>query len=198
MITSPLDYYNALLQVKDKSKPNYAILLPTDETIYNIDLNTRKVQAPKYLGVESDIYAETIYFKVDRFFDNMDLADTTCSIQYINNGIKDDTGNSYLVPFFDVTTYKKEQKILIPWQISNIVTKAPGDITFSFRFFKLNESNKNIYELNTLPASSKILKGINIDLEGYDDEYKDADIISNLQNRINELSNQVGTYWIEI
>jgi hypothetical protein len=43
MITSPLDYYNALLQVKDKSKPNYAILLPTDETIYDIDLNTRKV-----------------------------------------------------------------------------------------------------------------------------------------------------------
>ena len=43
MITSPLDYYNALLQIKDKNKPNYAILLPTDETIYDIDLNTRKV-----------------------------------------------------------------------------------------------------------------------------------------------------------
>ena len=196
MITSPLDYYNAILQVKDKNKPNYAILLPTDETIYNIDLNNRKVQAPEYLGVASDKYAETIYFKVDRFFDNMDLADTVCTIQYINNGSKE--GYSYLVPFLDITTYKKEKKILIPWQISHIVTQISGSVTFSFRFFKLNDFNECIYEINTLPATSKILKGMEFDWEGYDDEYKESDIITELQERIDYLSNHVGTYWTEV
>ena len=105
MITSPLDYYNTIDRIKDKNKPHYAILLPTDETIYEIDLSTRKVEAPKFLSLQSDNYAETIYFKTDRFYDNMDLADTVCSIQYQNSGVKNDEGRMYLVPFFDIITY---------------------------------------------------------------------------------------------
>lgn len=198
MITSPLDYYNAIDQIKDKNKPHYAILLPTDETIYEIDLSTRKVEAPKFLSLQSDNYAETIYFKVDRFYDNMDLADTVCSIQYQNSGIKDDEGRMYLVPFFDITTYKKEKKILFPWQISGEVARAPGNITFSIRFFKLNDLGQYIYKVNTLPATSKILAGLDLNLDQYDNEYKNSDIITNLQNSINTLSNQIGVYWIEV
>ena len=198
MITSPLDYYNTITQIKDKNKPHYAILLPTDETIYEVDLSTRKVEAPKFLSLQSDNYAETIYFKIDRFYDNMDLADTVCSIQYQNSSIKDDEGRMYLVPFFDITTYKEEKKILFPWQISGEVARAPGNITFSIRFFKLNDLGQYIYEINTLPATSKILAGLDLDLDQYDDEYKNSDIITNLQNSINTLSNQVGVYWIEV
>lgn len=198
MITNPIDYYNAISQINDKNKPHYAILLPTDETIFEVDLETRKVEAPKFLSLHSDNYAETIYFKVDRFYDNMDLADTVCSIQYINSGIKGDEGRSYLVPFFDITTYKEQNKILFPWQISGEVARAPGNITFSIRFFKLNDLNQYIYEINTLPAVSKILAGLDIDLDQYDDKYENSDIITNLQNRIDELSRMSDLYWIEV
>jgi hypothetical protein len=38
------------------------------------------VEAPPVLGVKKDHYAETLYFSVDRYYDNMDLASTTCLI----------------------------------------------------------------------------------------------------------------------
>lgn len=197
MITSPQDYYKALQSIKNKNKPQYAILLPKDETIYNIDLNKREVEAPPFLGLINDNYAETIYFKVDRFFDNMDLADTTCSIQYTNSGIENDEGRSYLVPFFDIYTYKDQNKILLPWQISGEVARASGIVNFSFRFFKLNDRNQYVYNLNTKTATSKVLSTLDLELSQYDDEYKNSDIITNLQHSINVLSGQIGIYWTE-
>lgn len=208
MITNPLEYYNSIQQIKDLNKPQYAILLPSDEKIYNIDLNTRKVDAPQYLSVKSDHYAETIYFTVDRYYDNMDIADTVCTIQYTNSGVKTedgekDPGRSYLVPFYDITTYKEEGKILLPWQISGEVTRAAGDITFSFRFFKLNSQapigeRDCIYSLNTVPATSKILHGMNLDPENNENLYIPQDAFTQLTEEIERVSRQSGLYWIEV
>ena len=50
------------------------------ETIYDINLDTRIIDSPKFIGVEKDHAAETIYFKVDRYYDYMDLANTICII----------------------------------------------------------------------------------------------------------------------
>ena len=108
MITNPNDYYNAIQQIKDLNKPQYAILLPVDEKIYNIDLDNRSIEAPEFLSLQTDHYAETVYFLVDRYYDNMDLADTICTVQYQNE--KDKDGRIYLVPFFDITTYKRKIK----------------------------------------------------------------------------------------
>lgn len=198
MITNPIDYYNKIQQIKDLNKPQYAVLLPVDENTYEIDLNTRTVKAPKFLSVKTDHYAETIYFVVDRFYDNMDLADTVCTIQYLNSGIKDDPGEMYLVPFYDITTLKDEGKILFPWQISGEVTKALGTLTFSFRFFKLNEKGEYIYSLNTIPASSQILNGLDLKLDTNDGFYVPADIVTQIYNEIDKVSRQTDLYWIEI
>lgn len=201
MITNPIDYYNAIQQIKDLNKPQYAILLPTDEKIYNIDLDNRSIEAPEFLSLQTDHYAETVYFLVDRYYDNMDLADTICTIQYQNE--KDKDGRIYLVPFFDITTYKKENKILIPWQISGEATRNAGTITFSVRFFKLNdfaESGKKdyIYSLNTKPAVSKILYGMDIDSENNENLYIPANIVTQLMNDIERVSRQSDLYWTEI
>ena len=200
MITNAIDYYNAIIQIKDLNKPQYAILLPTDENIYDIDLNSRTVKAPDYLSLRTDHYAETIYFKVDRFYDNMDMADTVCTIQYLNSGIKDDSGKMYLVPFYDIYTYKEEKKILLPWQISGEATRAAGNLTFSFRFFKLNDEGQYIYSLNTIPVTSKILQGMDLNLteDNKDDFYIEADEVSKMNTRIDELSKQIGLYWTEV
>lgn len=206
MITNPVDYYNALQQIKDLNKPQYALLLPTDEKIYEIDLSTREIKAPKFLSLHTDHYAETIYFKVDRFYDNMDLADTVCTIQYLNDGVKKltgeaDTGRMYLVPFFDITTFKEEGKMLIPWQISGEVARAAGNITFSVRFFKLADNKKDyLYSINTSPATSKILIGMDLNLtdKNQDNFYVPADQVSEIYSRIDELSKQIDLYWVEV
>lgn len=201
MITNPNDYYNAIQQIKDLNKPQYAILLPVDEKIYNINLDNRSIEAPEFLSLQTDHYAETVYFLVDRYYDNMDLADTICTVQYQNE--KDKDGRIYLVPFFDITTYKKENKILIPWQISGEATRNAGTITFSVRFFKLNDFAENgkkdyIYSLNTKPAVSKILYGMDIDSENNENLYIPADIVTQLMNDIERVSRQSDLYWIEI
>ena len=69
MITTPKDYYSLYHRIQSENAPSIAVLLPTDERIYKIDLNARTVEAPEYLSVEKDHRAETIYFTVNRFYD---------------------------------------------------------------------------------------------------------------------------------
>ena len=80
MITTPQDYNSKLHLIKNTNKPSIAVLLPSDEKIYNINLSERKIEAPEYLSIEKDHYAETIYFLVDRYYDNVDLVETTCIV----------------------------------------------------------------------------------------------------------------------
>lgn len=215
MITNPVDYYSHILQITDKNRTEIATLLPVDEKIYDIDLNKRTTSAPDFLSVMTDRYAETIYFKVDRFYDHMDLADTVCVIQYTNSGVPGDEGHLYLVPFFDITTYYNERKILFPWQVSDIVTKAAGTITFSIRFFKImtepayteeNEKGEQvtvgpknylIYSLNIQPCKSKILLGMNIINKENDPYNKTPELYEQVMSRVDELSRQIGLYWID-
>lgn len=139
------------------------IILPKDTKIYNIDLDTREIEAPEVLSVQSDHYAETFYFLVDRYYDNMDLAQTNCIIQYVIG----DQSYVYAVPYCDVTTF--EGKILIPWIISASATQSGGTVKYFVRFYltkgsltedpETKESQAHfIYSLSTLPAKSTILK----------------------------------------
>jgi hypothetical protein len=109
MITTPQEYYSKLYLIQDTNKPSVAILAPSDEKIYNIDLSTRKIESPDFLSIKKDHMAETIYFTVDRYYDNIDLLETTCVVQYIN---ADKEARIYAVPFYDITTF--EGKILFP------------------------------------------------------------------------------------
>jgi hypothetical protein len=101
MITSAEEYLSKQYLVNSANIPTIALLLPSTEKIYNINLSTREVEVPEYLSVLKDHYAETIYFKCDRFFDNMDLTDTVCVIQYQNKN-SPDNGHYYAVPFYDI------------------------------------------------------------------------------------------------
>lgn len=199
MIVPAEEYYQNLIQINDTNKPILANLLPSDEKIYNIDLNTRKVEVPQYLSVKKDHRAETVYFTVDRYYDNMDLSSTVCLIQYINDGVKketgiEDLGHFYLVPFYDITTFKEEKKILFPWQIGGPATAAAGTVNFSFRFFILNAENQYLYSLNTLEATSKVLYGMDITDKENENLIIPADTVTEIYNKINELSSN----WLEI
>lgn len=162
MITTPQEYYEKLAQIDELSKSQVALLMPHDERIYNIDLNARTIDAPEFLSVEADHRAETIYFLVDRFYDNVDLSTTNCIIHYIN---ADGEARVYPVPFLDIETFSEDNKMLIPWLIEGAATKAAGKVTYAVKFFKIiREDNQPAvsYELNTLLATSQVLHGMDI------------------------------------
>ncbi len=118
MITARDDYLDLLHRVQDPNRQNQIIQLPKDEPIYNIDLNTRTIEAPEFLSVEFDHNSEVIYFSVDRFYDNIDLSTMFCVIQYQNaNPEKVKSGYIYPVPYFDIITQAKENKMLFQWAI---------------------------------------------------------------------------------
>jgi hypothetical protein len=125
------------------------------------------------LGTKNDHYAETIYFKMDRYFDNMDLTTTVGLVQYVNKNAKHDDGTKdeghiWPIPFYDATTCVQldpndKDKIIFPWSIDGFVTKATGPVEFAFKFYLLDESGKNyIYNLNTSSATSKVIDGMNV------------------------------------
>ena len=43
MITNANEYYQELYRIQDHNFPLKAVLVPSDERIYNVDLSTRKV-----------------------------------------------------------------------------------------------------------------------------------------------------------
>lgn len=171
MITSTQEYFSNLNILSNINQPVYAAL-PSAENIYNIDLNTRTISAPKILSIEKDHKAEVIYFSIDRYADYMDLAQTCCVIQYNVQRKKDNklVNKTYFypVPFFDIYKKIEEKKILFPWCLDATVTSASGIVEFSICFFKIgtyindNGQAEQIYtyKLNTLPAKSEVIQGI--------------------------------------
>lgn len=204
MITTPEEYQKYLFQIQDENFPKKAILLPTDETIYNVNLNERTIEAPEILSAKDDHFAETIYFCADRYYDNMDLTETVCLIQYINKNAKlesgvPDPGRVYVVPFYDITTYSEENKILFPWCISGNATSAAGPITFAIKFYKLNEDGTQYnFILNTKPSSSKILHGMNIDIANNENYILSDNVVENLWQEIHSLKKDYDIYWLEM
>lgn len=195
MITSASEYFALYHQVTSGNPPDLAVLLPSEENIYEVDLNTRTITAPEHLGVHKDQRAEVIYFKMDRFYDHFDLSTAIGVIEYINAN-----GESYIygIPFYDITTLntnetvlaheaysetafqevkESKEKILFPWIVSSDVTRYPGTVQFAMSFYVLNKDadqialegeNPNVdflLRLNLLPATSTVLKGIGIDPE---------------------------------
>lgn len=203
MKTTAAEYNQYSYLLDGVSPPSIVVMLPTDETIYNIDLNSRTIEAPEFLSVATDHYAETIYFKVDRFFDNMDLTKTIGVIQYVNENAKNEMGQpaggfAYLIPYYDVEYFRAsgEDKILIPWCINGPATAAAGPITFSFRFYLMSDDGATyLYNLNTQPATSKILHGMHIMTKENENFAWSDEQIDELIARINQIEKKSTLYW---
>jgi hypothetical protein len=191
-----LDY---LFEISSQNPPCIVELPGASDTkrnnTYNVNLETRKIQSPEFLSVSTDHKAEVVYFVVDRFFDYMDLTTTTCVIQYIAPG---NVPYVYIVPYYDIYTLRNHNKIIIPWEIDGSATQCKGTIQYSIRFFKIDgsgESAKLVYNLNTLPAESKILDGLNIDPLNKDAIDFETQAYEQLMQHISDLYKNQGTYW---
>ena len=199
MITDSHDYEEMLWRIQNNTPPRKALLLPKDEKIYDVNLDTRVIDIPKFLSVEKDHQAETIYFKVNRYFDYMDLSQKCCIIQYTNA-----LGNTYVypVPFFDIQTFANEGKMVFPWCIQGPATEASGTVRFAITFYSINLDHKLNYCLNTLVAKGEILSGqSDSSIDGISNSQISLDnslleLIQELERASNE--GMLSVYWVDV
>ena len=213
MITNSEEYLDFLTKIENGT-PTYELRIPSDEPIYEVDLNTRVINAPKFLSVETDHDAELIYFSIDRYFENIDLL--TCAGLVLFKNAKNEE-YAYLIPAYDVVT--EPGKIIFGWNIQGAVTKYSGNVQFAFKFFKLNEkfdeesnSFKPVleFDLNTLIAQSKILSGwASISKSDPSDLYVPEIIIDNdilegiadlkvAASELRELQQEMQIFWLDV
>jgi hypothetical protein len=172
-------------------------LEPTEANSYQVNLSERKIIGPKYLSVETDHKAETVYFIVDRFFDYMDLARTTCVVQYIN---AKNESHYYVVPFYDCLSLLDENKMIVPWNIDGSATVAPGTVKFNLRFYKI-EKDEFVYNLTTQTALAEVLHGMkakNFKPEDYKMPVGEESVYLQLREAIKDLNERFihSLYWL--
>ncbi|MEE1084275.1 MAG: hypothetical protein UH850_11180 [Paludibacteraceae bacterium] len=157
MITDVSEFKQRLQSIQQNSSVVYTTL-PSSEPRLIIDANSREISIPvefDFLAVKNDHKAETVYFEIDRYFDDCDLSEQTCVIQWSNSG---DEG---IAPCTELDIETFEGKIIFGWEITSDCTRLPGDISFSVRFYTIDELGNFEYNFNTLPAQSKILDTLN-------------------------------------
>lgn len=194
MITGSEEYKQYLATLADSyNPPNILIRIPADEPIYKIDLNTRVIEPPKMLGVEADHEAELVYFMVDRYYDQVDLAQCICGIQF-KNAYQEEY--IYIVPVYDILSMPG--KIIFAWNIQSPVTKYGGTVEFSFKFFKIDKtSGELLYELNTLVCKTKVLVGW-ANKYGANHKYNQFTVDQILTDTYDENGNIVKGIWSKI
>lgn len=131
-------------------------MLPLDEEVFEINADTRTIKVPasfsKSAGMQKDHMAEMIVFTIDRYFDYMDLANTTIYVQWTAGNVE---GASLVHrDLYDLETIPG--KIRFGWPLTSNITANPGLVKFSVRFFRANENKEVVYSFNTLTAEITI------------------------------------------
>lgn len=185
------DYFLNLEAIKtyvaDNSDKDYFLRLPTDEEIFRIDANTRNINVPTIfksngIGVVGDNYAETVWFKIDKYFDIQDLGTDSIHIRiYWELPGTNPKIRGYSVPQYrDV--WSEAGQLIFGWVIPELLTENPGNLLFSVRFFENEEGG---YEFNTLSQTVKInstLYNKKIESEYKQDETDRGAVLDRLAN----------------
>lgn len=179
-ISSLEEYFSYMKNLTQLDK--HFTMLPLDEDVFEIDLNTRQITVPPAfakngISVQGDEVAEIVYFKTDRFYDATDLApdpigdddeDTIGIYIQWESSAKDENGkpiSGVSVPWI-VDRDTIPNHILIGWPLSSKITKAAGTVKFSVRFFKYDKNKQAIvYSLSTLVQTATIKPSLDYDLE---------------------------------
>ena len=156
----PSDLVSLLAELQANSK-TIVTIVPSDSEIINVDLNTRSIEIKssaysKFLSVARDHYAETIYFRVPRYFDGVDLMRMACVIEYTNAA-----NESRISPILVKDNLSEPGYILLGWCIHGDATKKAGTIKFAMRFYSINLSTHEfVYSLRTQQTDGKIMYGV--------------------------------------
>ena len=193
-----MTYKNLLSNIQNAAiNSTTTVNMPNNKYFYEIDLNNRSINGPSTISVQGEHYAETVYFLFYLFYDNMDLAQTNCVIHYIIN----DKSYIYAVPFCDIRSY--DGKIIIPWSISMSATQTSGIIQYFISFYLLDNTDSDeptyIYNLNTRPASSRVL--VTLSSEDFVEENNTLNLPSYYEELISnfvQIANSSATFWTDV
>lgn len=140
-------------------------MLPLDEEAFEINANTRAITVPAHfkasgVSVVGDEIAETVFFKIARFFDAMDLNTCDIFVQWT-----DVDGNEFATPINLIDIESDPGYIIFAWPISSTMTTKAGNIKFNVRFLKQDSaSGIVVYSFSSLTAEVKINNGLNFDI----------------------------------
>lgn len=139
----------------------YFLRIPLDEPFFEINANTRGITVPGELsqvGVVGDKLAEILFFRIDRYYDAVDL--DTRHI-YIEWELPD--GTRGISRDFLRDTQSEKDKIIFGWLIDDVLTDQIGTIKFAVRFVEWqdrgDEAANNahlLYSFSSLPATISI------------------------------------------
>lgn len=170
-ITSLDEYFSYIVELNKISK-RYTIL-PLDEEVFDIDANTRTIKVPDSfknngISVQGDEVAEIVYFRINRFFDAIDLALRDIYVEW-KSAAKDENGKEITgvsVPWV-IDTESDPGYIIFGWALSSKITAAAGTVTFAVRFYTFDKEKELLeYSLSTLQQTATIKPSLNFDLKG--------------------------------
>ena len=166
-------------------------VLPIDEDHFEINANTRAINIPASfkkngVAVQGDDLAEVLYFKIDRYFDYMDLNNCEIYIQWETPKRADGTTIKSVSSAYIRDITSEPDKLIFGWALSDAITANAGNLKFSIRFLQWDttESGEKIlaYSFSTLTAQVLIQPSINFNPE--EDEYKVDDVADRLFERL--------------
>lgn len=177
---SSLELYFGIIQNLIEIDPKFGIL-PLDEPFFEIDANSRTISIPKNFSVQvqGDESAETIYFKIARYFDTVDLYNQTVVIRYeLPDGTKVEAE-----PWITIIE-EKSGDVVFGWALSKMATSQVGNLKFAIQFYSLNEKNEKSYIFNTLSTEIPIKRSLQIDQDTVfeEDENNREAILSRFKN----------------
>lgn len=152
--------------VKDWGIDTKYIIFPADEPLFEIDANTRVITVPEHfrkngISVQGDDLAETIYFKIYKYFDINDFfANSKIEVNWkMTSGNKTVEGITEIDDKLDDLDH---DYIIFAWPIDSSITIGKGTLQFSVTITGyaegVNDAIGFIY--NTLPASVNINGGL--------------------------------------
>ena len=136
--------------------------LPLDEPIFEIDANSRKITVPNDfrsngLSVQNDHLAEIIFFRIDRYFDDMDLGNCNIEINW-KTGTKVGKTSRFVMAKDIQPGY-----VIFGWPVDKEITEKSGAVTFAIEFNKKDGNGQITYSFNTMPISVNIKEGLVLD-----------------------------------
>ena len=159
------------------------LMLPLDEPYFEVDANKREIIVPAEfkkngISVQGDNIAESLIFKINRFFDYIDLAKMEVRVQWENANKENGVSDVYVVDASKDVDY-----LFIMWPLTDEITKYPGTVKFSLRFYKSNGGQLS-YSFSTKIAAATI----NSSHDFADDVVSGS---SNIDNAVNAFSNSI-------
>lgn len=183
-----------LLKAMTENTKTILTVIPSDAEIINIDLNKREIQLGSsaysdFISVAREHYAETIYFRVPRYFDGVDLLRMSVVVEYTNAA-----GESRVAPILVEDVTSEPDYILFGWCIHGDATRVAGNLKFAIRFYSINlGTGEFVYSLRTLPVTGKIMYGVN---ENFDEQ--EVLYSQSLEQIIDELKQKSMIYWTNV